>query len=313
MAYYTFRSSESGLRNAYRYTVDSVDRLRRHLDDDAAPVHIIGGLAEESTPDDYLDLERAARATEALGWSVYDYATTGSWAWPYLRGEVPVPTTLAPPTTVAPTTVPPDHGPAGHGAAGDHAERLSGSRQGSRRSRSAVGEPISARTLPRSSAGPAAWRGPHPCTRSLLPATVRSVARGAPPPPEGGRRPHRGERGHGFVGRLRDGHHDGGRCGDVHRHQHRRRRRRFVASGDPRRATATTGPDIIDFGPAAAGTITLADHLPHVSDDVDIQGPGADVLTVDGAGFNLFGFERRDHEHDLGSDAHRWRCRGHLR
>jgi hypothetical protein len=107
MSYYTYRSNESGLRNAYRYTVDSVDRLRRHLGDDAAPVHIIGGLAAESTPDDYLDLERAARATDALGWSVYDYVTTGSWAWPYVRGDVPVPTTLLPPTTPAPSTVPP--------------------------------------------------------------------------------------------------------------------------------------------------------------------------------------------------------------
>ncbi len=109
MAYYTYRSSESGLRSAYRYAVDSVDRLRRNLGDAAAPVHIIGGLAEDSTPDDYLDLERAARATDALGWSVYDYASTGSWAWPYLRGEVPVPTTVAPPTTApsTTTTVPP--------------------------------------------------------------------------------------------------------------------------------------------------------------------------------------------------------------
>ncbi len=102
MVYYTYRSTESGLRSAYRYTVDSVDRLRRRLGDDAAPVHLLGGLAEASTPDDYLDLERAARATDALGWSVYDYATTWSWAWPYLRGEVPVPTTVAPPTTTAP-------------------------------------------------------------------------------------------------------------------------------------------------------------------------------------------------------------------
>jgi len=71
------------------------------------PVHLIGGLAEDSTPDDYLDMTRAAQATDALGWSVYDYATTGSWAWPYLRDQVPVPTTLQPPTTPAPTTIPP--------------------------------------------------------------------------------------------------------------------------------------------------------------------------------------------------------------
>jgi hypothetical protein len=107
MSYYTYRSTESGLRSPYRYTVDSVDRLRQRLGDEHAPVHLIGGLAEDSTPDDYLDMTRAARATGALGWSVYDYATTGSWAWPYLRDQVPVPTTLQPPTTPAPSTAPP--------------------------------------------------------------------------------------------------------------------------------------------------------------------------------------------------------------
>jgi hypothetical protein len=107
MSYYTYRSTESGLRNAFRYTVDSVERLRRQVGDHDAPVHLIGGLAEDSNPDDYLDMTRAARATDALGWSVYDYATTGSWAWPYLRGSVPVPTTLLPPTTPAPSTAPP--------------------------------------------------------------------------------------------------------------------------------------------------------------------------------------------------------------
>jgi hypothetical protein len=107
MSYYTYRSTDSGLRNAYRYTVDSVERLRKRVGDDHAPVHLIGGLAEESTPDDYLDMSRAATATGAVGWSIYDYATTGSWAWPYLRGDVPVPPTSTPPTTAPPSTAPP--------------------------------------------------------------------------------------------------------------------------------------------------------------------------------------------------------------
>jgi hypothetical protein len=107
MSYYTYRDAPSGLRNAYRYTVDSVDRLRKRVGDPNVPVHLIGGLAEDSTPDDYLDMSRAAKTTDALGWSMYDYATTGSWAWPYLRGSVPVPTTLQPPTTPAPSTAPP--------------------------------------------------------------------------------------------------------------------------------------------------------------------------------------------------------------
>ncbi len=107
MSYYTYRSEDSGLRSAYRYTVDSVERLRARLGNPRAPVHLIGGLAEDSTPDDFLDMTRAARATGALGWSIYDYATTGSWAWPYLRKQVVVPTTLQPPTTPAPSTAPP--------------------------------------------------------------------------------------------------------------------------------------------------------------------------------------------------------------
>lgn len=107
MSYYTYRDTASGLRSAYLYTVDSVDRLRKRVGDPDVPVHLIGGLAEDSTPDDYLDMTRAAHATDALGWSVYDYATTGSWAWPYLRNQVPVPTTAQPPTTPAPTTAPP--------------------------------------------------------------------------------------------------------------------------------------------------------------------------------------------------------------
>jgi hypothetical protein len=107
MSYYTYRDTASGLRSAYLYTVDSVDRLRKRVGDPDVPVHLIGGLAEDSTPDDYLDMTRAASATDALGWSIYDYATTGTWAWPYLRNQVPVPTTLQPPTTPAPTTAPP--------------------------------------------------------------------------------------------------------------------------------------------------------------------------------------------------------------
>src|SRR3954470_21768724 len=107
MSYYTYRDTASGLRSAYLYTVDSVDRLLKRVGDPDVPVHLIGGLAEDSTPDDYFDMTRAARVTDALGWSIYDYATTGTWAWPYLRGNVPVPTTWQPPTTPAPTTVPP--------------------------------------------------------------------------------------------------------------------------------------------------------------------------------------------------------------
>ncbi len=108
MSYYTYRDTASGLRSAYRYTVDSVDRLRKRVGDPKVPVHLIGGLAadEHSRRLPRHDPRRSPPPTHS-GWSVYDYATTGSWAWPYLRDQVPVPTTLQPPTTPAPTTAPP--------------------------------------------------------------------------------------------------------------------------------------------------------------------------------------------------------------
>jgi hypothetical protein len=92
MAYFTFRDVESGYRDAFRYTEESVRRLRAHVRDQSAPVHVIGGIADLMTPDDYVALRRAATRTRAVGLSIYDFRTTSSAAWPYLRGDVTVPT-----------------------------------------------------------------------------------------------------------------------------------------------------------------------------------------------------------------------------
>lgn len=53
-------------------------------------------------------------------------------------------------------------------------------------------------------------------------------------------------------------------------------------------ANLHSGADTIMFTAAARGTITLASDLPKVQDSVDIQGPGAALLTVDGGGHRLF-------------------------
>jgi hypothetical protein len=82
MAYYTYRSPP--LRSAYIYSVASVTALRKHLGADV-PVHLIGGIGDATTVNDIVDLRRAARATQAIGWSLYDYVTTSSSDWPYLR------------------------------------------------------------------------------------------------------------------------------------------------------------------------------------------------------------------------------------
>jgi len=85
MTYFTFRDEASGYRDAFKYTKESVARLRNHLDDDQAFVHPVGGIADQVTPDDLDGFLRAARATGSIGWSLYDYATTFSTAWPALR------------------------------------------------------------------------------------------------------------------------------------------------------------------------------------------------------------------------------------
>ena len=74
------------VRDPFRYTEESVARLRKHLDDDHALVHPIGGIADQTSPEDYVAFLRAVKSTRAIGYSVYDFNTTSSSAWTYLRG-----------------------------------------------------------------------------------------------------------------------------------------------------------------------------------------------------------------------------------
>jgi hypothetical protein len=83
MAYWTFR--EEPYRDASRYTLESVRRLRNNLGDTHAAVHPVGGLAGLSNPEDYEVFVRAAQRVHALGWSVYDADTTATTAWRLLR------------------------------------------------------------------------------------------------------------------------------------------------------------------------------------------------------------------------------------
>ena len=74
MGYWTERTAASGYRDAATYTTENLQRLADHLGDDA-PVHAIGGLAEETTPDDLAGFVAAADAGGAVGASIYDWAT----------------------------------------------------------------------------------------------------------------------------------------------------------------------------------------------------------------------------------------------
>jgi hypothetical protein len=85
MNYWTNRSEDSGYREGFAYTEENVRRLRANLDDEDAPVHTIGGIGDDATAADYEGFVRASRGMDALGWSVYDFNTVSSSAWPRLR------------------------------------------------------------------------------------------------------------------------------------------------------------------------------------------------------------------------------------
>ena len=84
MAYYTFCEGEH--RDAVRYVGESVRRLRANLDDEAAPVHAIGGIADVTTTVDVEGLLRVVDDEGLIGWSLYDYDTTPTPLWTRLRG-----------------------------------------------------------------------------------------------------------------------------------------------------------------------------------------------------------------------------------
>jgi hypothetical protein len=104
MAYWTFRDGD--YRDPYTYTAESVTRLRENLGDKRAAVHPVGGIGNESSAGDYDAFLRAVYDTKSVGWSIYDYNTMASSAWPRMRtGGIPTTTTTTAPRTSA-TTAP---------------------------------------------------------------------------------------------------------------------------------------------------------------------------------------------------------------
>ena len=62
-------------------------------------------------------------------------------------------------------------------------------------------------------------------------------------------------------------------------------------------ANANPGADIVTFNSNITGTISLTTGTLQITDDLDIQGPGASVLTVDGSGIATVTAQGADHTH----------------
>jgi hypothetical protein len=89
MSYWSFRSTKSGYKDGYRYTEESVRRLRTNLASPNARVHPVGGIGavdgidDPPNPEEPLasindlpDFVRALRDVGAVGGSLYDWRTT---------------------------------------------------------------------------------------------------------------------------------------------------------------------------------------------------------------------------------------------
>ena len=85
MGYWTNRKASSGWRDAYAYTMENVLRLRRNLGLPEAAVHPIGGIGDDTTPEDLAGFHRAAVESASMGGSLYDWRTTSAGLWPGLR------------------------------------------------------------------------------------------------------------------------------------------------------------------------------------------------------------------------------------
>jgi hypothetical protein len=88
MVYWTGRRPDSGFRDGYRYTADSVNRLRADLGAvrGAVAVNPIGGVSVDGVAvADLNGFVVAAKATGSVGGSLYEWPGTDPSAWSVLR------------------------------------------------------------------------------------------------------------------------------------------------------------------------------------------------------------------------------------
>ncbi len=98
MSYYTFHTN--GPWAAHKYIADNIRIVRERTGDPTIPIHVIGGLTQDTSTKECRAFMRAVRENGILGGSLYEYAgmTAGQWAAlqqipvnPVERPALPVP------------------------------------------------------------------------------------------------------------------------------------------------------------------------------------------------------------------------------
>ncbi|MEX0991731.1 MAG: hypothetical protein WD004_05610 [Actinomycetota bacterium] len=74
---------------AFRYTLDGIRLIREGSDRLSVPIHVIGGLAEDVTAPELRGFLKAAHRGRAIGWSLYNFTTTGDADWAELEAASP--------------------------------------------------------------------------------------------------------------------------------------------------------------------------------------------------------------------------------
>jgi hypothetical protein len=85
MGYFTYRSRQPRFSSVY--TRLNISLLREWTGNPALPVHAIGGLARDASPAQVREFVKAARAGQALGSSLYDFADTTPRQWLVLQAS----------------------------------------------------------------------------------------------------------------------------------------------------------------------------------------------------------------------------------
>lgn len=84
MAYWTNRRAGTPWRDAYTYTAVNIDRVRERIGRPDAPIHVLGGIGDQTTVLDLYGFRVAAAERGAIGGSIYDFRTTAAPHWPEL-------------------------------------------------------------------------------------------------------------------------------------------------------------------------------------------------------------------------------------
>ena len=87
MAYFSYRTS--GASGVYDFVARNIAAIRDETGDPGAPVHLIGGIAEDSRAAEVEAMVEAARDQNAIGASLYDFPTTTPRQWSKLSRITP--------------------------------------------------------------------------------------------------------------------------------------------------------------------------------------------------------------------------------